>query len=141
MANRFWVGGTANWDGTAGTKWALTSGGAGGQAVPTSADDVFFDAASGAVTCTVSASASCLSLNFTGFTGTFAGTSPVNTFGNVVVATGMTWTHTGTLQFTGGVTQTLTSNGKTLSSLVQITAAGTTLSLSDALTVTTAAVI
>jgi hypothetical protein len=41
MANRFWVGGTASWDGTAGTKWALTSGGAGGQAVPTSADDVY----------------------------------------------------------------------------------------------------
>jgi hypothetical protein len=106
--------------------------------VPTSADDVFFDGASGAVTCTVSAAANCKNLTFTGFTGTFAGTSPVNTFGNVVVATGMTWTHTGTLQFTGGVTQTLTSNGKTLSSLVQITTLGTTLSLSDALTVTTA---
>jgi hypothetical protein len=106
--------------------------------VPTSADDVFFDGASGAVTCTVSAAANCKNLTFTGFTGTFAGTSPVNTFGNVVVATGMTWTHTGTLQFTGGVTQTLTSNGKTLSSLVQITTSGTTLSLSDALTVTTA---
>jgi hypothetical protein len=26
-ASRYWVGGTANWDGTAGTKWALTSGG------------------------------------------------------------------------------------------------------------------
>ncbi len=106
--------------------------------MPTSADDVFFDGASGAVTCTVSAAANCKNLTFTGFTGTFAGTSPVNTFGNVVVATGMTWTHTGTLQFTGGVTQTLTSNGKTLSSLVQITTLGTTLSLSDALTVTTA---
>ena len=45
MADRYWVGGTAAWDGTAGTKWALTSGGAGGQAIPTSADDVFFDAA------------------------------------------------------------------------------------------------
>ena len=43
MAARYWVGGTANWDATAGTKWALTSGGAGGQAVPTSADDVFID--------------------------------------------------------------------------------------------------
>jgi hypothetical protein len=138
MADRYWVGGTANWDGTAGTKWAASSGGAGGETVPTSADDVYFDGASGAVTVTVSAASPCRALNFTGFTGTFAGTSPVNTFGNVVVATGMTWTHTGTLQFTGGVTQTLTSNGKTLSSLVQITTSGTTLSLSDALTVTTA---
>lgn len=54
MANRYWVGGTATWDGTAGSKWALTSGGAGGQAVPTSSDDVFFDAGSG--TCTVTTS-------------------------------------------------------------------------------------
>jgi hypothetical protein len=29
MANRYWVGGTATWDATAGTKWATTSGGAG----------------------------------------------------------------------------------------------------------------
>jgi len=42
MANRYWVGGSDQWNGTAGTKWALTSGGAGGQTVPTSADDVFF---------------------------------------------------------------------------------------------------
>jgi hypothetical protein len=47
MANRYWVGGSANWDGTAGTKWATTSGGAGGASVPTSADTVYFDANSG----------------------------------------------------------------------------------------------
>jgi hypothetical protein len=138
MANRYWVGGTAAWDGTAGSKWALTSGGAGGQAVPTSADDVFFDAASGAVTVTVSASSACNNLTFTGFTGTLAGTSSIVASGNVVVASGMTWTHSGTLQFSGGVTQTLTSNGKTLSSLVQITGTGTVLSLADALNVTAA---
>ena len=78
---RYWVGGTANWDATAGTKWATTSGGVGGASVPTSADDVYFDAASGAVTCTVAATSVCRALDFTGFTGTFAGTSPFdNTF-------------------------------------------------------------
>ena len=60
MADRYWVGGTANWDGTAGTKWATTSGGAGGASVPTAADNVFFDAASGAVTVTVAATSNCL---------------------------------------------------------------------------------
>ena len=30
MADRYWVGGTANWDTTIGTKWATTTGGAGG---------------------------------------------------------------------------------------------------------------
>lgn len=44
MANRYWVGGTASWDGTAGTKWSATDGGVGGSAIPTSADDVFFTA-------------------------------------------------------------------------------------------------
>jgi hypothetical protein len=72
MANRYWVGGTATWDGTAGTKWASTSGGAGGQSVPTVADAVFFDANSGANTITLGADANCLSLAMTGFTGTLA---------------------------------------------------------------------
>lgn len=40
---RYWVGGTATWDATAGTKWSTTSGGAGGSAVPTQYDDVYFD--------------------------------------------------------------------------------------------------
>lgn len=71
MASRYWVGGTANWDGTAGTKWATTSGGAGGASVPASGDDVFFDANSGSGTVTNTTSTTCLTLNFTGYTGTF----------------------------------------------------------------------
>lgn len=70
MADRYWVGGTATWDGTAGSKWDTTSGGAGGAAVPTAADDVFLDAASGAVTVTLGGSPVARSLNCTGFTGT-----------------------------------------------------------------------
>jgi len=45
MADRYWVGGDANWDGTAGTKWAATPTGAGGASVPTSADDTYFQVA------------------------------------------------------------------------------------------------
>lgn len=74
MANRFWVGGTAAWNGTAGTKWATTSGGAGGAAVPTNADDVFFDAASGAAAVTITGTRDAKTLTLTGFTGSFAGT-------------------------------------------------------------------
>lgn len=73
MAERHWVGGTATWDATAGTKWALTNGGAGGEAVPTAADDVYFDSGSGAVTVTTTSAVSvCRSLNCTGFTGTLS---------------------------------------------------------------------
>jgi hypothetical protein len=133
MADRYWVGGTANWDGTAGTKWATTSGGAGGAAVPTSADDVYFNAASGTVTCTVTASASCATLNFTGFTGTFAGSSQVTISGDTTVASGMTWTHSGTLNYTLGTTKVFTSNGKSITSNITIAANSAVLSLADAL--------
>jgi hypothetical protein len=64
MADRYWVGGTANWDATAGTKWSATNGGAGGASVPTAADDVYFTLLSGLVTVTVSATANCRDLNF-----------------------------------------------------------------------------
>lgn len=132
MANRYWVGGTAAWDGTAGTKWALTSGGAGGQAVPTSADDVFFDASSGANTVTISAgNTGAKSITCTGFTGTLAGSAAISVSGSVTLATGMTLTYTGIITFIA--TGTLTSAGKTLSSIF-IDGVGITVSLGDAYT-------
>jgi hypothetical protein len=93
MADRYWVGGTTSWNGTAGTKWALTSGGAGGEAEPTTADDVYFDAASGAVTVTATSGAgNCRNLNFTGFTGTFTGSSyTMHIMGSLTLVAGMTW--------------------------------------------------
>lgn len=117
MANRFYVGGTANWDATAGSKWALTSGGAGGQAVPTSSDDVFLDGASGAVTVSVNTTvAICNNITFTGFTGTFnlLGDS-IQVFGSIVLGSGMTMgpSPNGDWQMRGSGTQNITSNGKT----------------------------
>lgn len=115
MADRYWVGGTAAWDGTAGTKWALTSGGAGGQAVPTSADDVFFTNLSTG-TCTISAgNTGAKSINCTGFTGTIAGSSNISVSGSVTLVAGMTFTYTGVISILD--TGTLTSAGKTLSGL------------------------
>lgn len=52
MANRFWVGGTGNWDSTNTANWSATSGGAGGATVPGSADTPQFDANSGTGTVT-----------------------------------------------------------------------------------------
>jgi hypothetical protein len=133
MANRFWVGGTANWDATAGTKWALTSGGAGGQAVPTSADDVFFDGASGAVTCTIaSGNTGAKSINCTGFTGTIAGSTAITVSGSVTLVAGMTYTHTGIITITG--TGTLTTAGKTFSG-VTVSGVGITVTLGDSLNI------
>lgn len=123
MANRFWVGGSANWDGTAGTKWATTSGGSGGAAVPTVADDVFLDGNSGASTVTIAtANALCRSLNCTGFTGTLAGSLQLQigdaTAGAsniaLLLSAAMTVSLTGTISFlsTSTTLQSITSNGK-----------------------------
>ena len=45
MANRYWVGGSGNWNDTA--QWSTSSGGGSGASVPTSTDDVFVDSSSG----------------------------------------------------------------------------------------------
>ena len=130
MANRFWVGGTATWDGTAGTKWATTSGGAGGSAVPTAADDVFFDAASGAVTVSVSSGSVALSINCTGFTGTLSAGGTVTVSGSVTIVSGMTIS--GVFNWVINGTGTFTSGGKTFSSL-NVSGSGITVTLGSAL--------
>ena len=132
MADRYWVGGTASWDGTAGTKWATTSGGTGGASVPTTADDVFFDALSTG-TCTIATgNTGAKSINCTGFTGTITGTAAITVAGSVTLVAGMTYTHTGTITFTG--TGTLTTAGKTFSA-VTVNGSGITLTLGDALNI------
>lgn len=146
MANRYWVGGSATWDGTAGSKWSTTSGGAGGSAVPTSSDDVFFDAASGAVTVTTVASdfVDCLNLNFTGFTGTFAagntGSTP-RVAGSLTLASGMTFSFNGEMRFTATAAKTITSNGKSFGCWVTFRGVGGTWQLQDAMTVTAADIV
>lgn len=127
MANRYWVGGTSAWDLTVGTKWAATSGGAGGQTVPTGADDVFFDAASGTVTVTSSVIAKTVSsLNFTGFTGTFTGTLNTLVQGSLTLSLGMTYSNTGNVTFNAATTGTanITCAGKSLASTTCNNAAG-----------------
>ena len=66
MANRYWVGGTGNWNDTA--KWSDSSGGAGGQSVPGVSDVAYIDAASlsATSTITINATASVVSLIITG---------------------------------------------------------------------------
>lgn len=141
MADRYWVGGTANWDGTAGTKWSTTSGGSGGASVPTSSDNVFFDANSGSGTITVSGTRACLSLDATGFTGTLAGTStPILQINNsMTLGSGMTVAGTLTnVNFVGNTApRTLTSAGKSLINVTVAINTANTLTLQDNLTVTT----
>ena len=128
MPDRFWVGGTDSWNGTAGTKWSTTSGGPGGASVPTAADDVFFTNLSTG-TCTIAAgNLGARSINCTGFAGTITGSDPITVSGSVTLSVAMTWTHGNTVTFNG--TGTLTTAGKLFSAIV-ITGATTVLTLGD----------
>jgi hypothetical protein len=141
MAARYWVGGTGNWDSTTTANWSATSGGAGGVSVPTAADDVFIDANSGAVTVTKTTSTSCLTLIFTGFTGTFtiANGITLTVFGTAItLGSGMTYTQgtTGVLSTQGnqgaititfaGITIPRLTCGKTTNFTQTVTISGTT---------------
>jgi hypothetical protein len=98
--DRYWVGGTATWDATVGTKWAATSGGIGGESVPTASDDVYFTNLSTGV-CTLSAVSptNFKNLDCTGFTGSLicpAGSTLVCNGLVFKLSSGMTFTQTST---------------------------------------------
>jgi len=137
MADRYWVGGTNTWNGTAGTKWATTSGGAGGAAVPTSSDDVFFDANSGVVTVTVSGSPACRHLNFTGFpSGAAITTGGIVTLvlgGDIIIPSGSlaTYTFFGFVAPTASVTHTLDTNGVVHQFIINSNANNATINLAS----------
>lgn len=109
MANRYFVNGGVdnNW-GTTGN-WSLTDGGAGGQTVPSSTDDVFFTANS--PNCTVNTSArTAKTLNFTGYTNTITMSQQITVSGSVTLVSAMTISGSGKLIVS--TTATLTSNTK-----------------------------
>lgn len=118
-ASRFWVLGTGNWDASTTTNWAASSGGAGGNSVPTSSDDVTFDLHSNeptdaAYTFTITATATCnnLDISFTGTTKvTWAGSSALQITGNLNLSGG---TAQITRSFTGTILFNSTASGKTI---------------------------
>ena len=140
MASRYWVGGTGNWESSNTTNWSASSGGTGGASYPGPADNVFFDANSGAGIVTVTTfNTNCFNLNFTGFTGTFAGGFGVDVYGLVItLSASATYTYGGAFNLSNIPLGTVvfTSNGKSIAA--SITIAGQTLSLADALSTTKA---
>lgn len=142
MASRFWVGGTGNWDSSDTTHWAASSGGAGGQSVPTSADTVTFDGSSGGGTVTVAAtlasSNTISSLTAGAFTGTldFATNNPSLTMATMTIGGSGTRTinlGSGTFTLTGtsgtifdcNTVSNLTLNAGTSTILLSATPSGT----------------
>jgi hypothetical protein len=107
--------------------------------VPTANDDVFFDAASGAVTVTVTTPTPvCRNLNCTGFTGTlFFSSIGLNLYGSLTLSSSMTFlpaTNGFVFNATSG-SHTITTAGKTLPAITIGSAASTaTHTLGDAFT-------
>ena len=117
---RWWVGGgSANtWIATGNTNWATSSGGANNAAVPTTTDDVCFDANSGVGNSVISATIIINSLTTTGYTGTLTHNTAVNLEleASLTLTAGMTYTlgnvNTSSIIFIGTTTgNTITTAG------------------------------
>ncbi len=120
---KFWVGGTGNWSDT--NHWSDSWGGPPGATKPTSSDNVYFDINSGGGTVTVNEIANSKDLDFTGYTGTFAGSSALNIYGSLTMASGMARTYTGAITFAAtSAGKTLTFNGKTMASATTFNGVG-----------------
>lgn len=135
MADRYWVGGTGTWDTTSTTNWSDTSGGASGASVPTAADNVFFDQNT-TYTVSLSGALACLSLNVSQGTVTFgnAGASrSLAVSGSFTIKTGTVWSTNAAITFNATTSQTITTNGVTLTSSIVINGAGGTFTLGSAL--------
>ena len=154
MATYFWVGGSGNWDATTTTNWATSSGGAGGAGVPTSADDVIFDANSNTgtsaftvtVTGTSASPAACANFS-TGGAGDLDGamtlslgaTAYIDVYGSLTLpAANFTWSGTtgSYLRLRGTGSYTITTNGVTITGTQIASLAQGTWTLGSALTTT-----
>lgn len=140
MADRYWVGGTGNWDATT-TNWSATNGGAGGASVPTLNDDVFFTSLSNATAYVVTLATApvCRSVSIVGPAAgnvTIAGAAGWNIYGSMTIAaTGVTWTNTSNIFFVATTTGwTVTTNGISLGGISQFNGAGGGWTLGSAFT-------
>ena len=131
MADRYWGGGTGGWNTTNTANWysdlaRTTLAGA----VPTAADDVFFDNLSNATlyTCTLTTTPVCRSLSISGpATGnvTIAGTVALAISGSLSIAsTGVTRTYTGAITFRATTTGWTISAGVSLASAITFNGVG-----------------
>jgi len=152
VATFYWVGGSGNWDASDTTNWALSSGGAGGAGVPTSVDDVIFDASSdvGApftvtVTGTSLAAAVCNDMTASGLDNalafTMGATARLDCFGSISLPAS-NFSVSGTLgaliTFRSTSSETLTTNGVSLGNVsITVDGVGGSLVLGSALTCST----
>jgi hypothetical protein len=134
MADRYWVGGTGTWDTTSTTNWSASSGGASGASVPTASDSVIFDQSS-TYTVTLTDALTCLNFTVSAGTVTFSSTGTLAISGSLSLVSATVWSATGTITFaaTSG-TNTITTNGVSISAPITFDGVGGTFQLESALT-------
>lgn len=151
MATYYWVGGSGTWSTSSGTNWSLSSGGAGGAGVPTSTDDVIFDANSntGTNNFTVTISSTyppeCRSFTASGLDGVmtlaFGSAGVLSFYGNwSSPASNFATTSSGSgarLIYKGSGSSTLTTNNVTLFVNIYVDTSTGTLTLGSDLTLST----
>jgi hypothetical protein len=135
MPSRYFKTGATLWNLAA--SWSSTaSSGVDTAGVPTAADDAIFDAGSGS--CTVNVASVCLSLNFTGYTGTLTMSNGITVSGSLTLSNSMTISGASGLTF--NASGTWTSNGRTwpnnvtVSSTSTITISGSVFTIGGTLT-------
>jgi len=140
-ADKFYVGNTANWNGTV---WALTSGGAAGaNNFPLPQDTAKLDANSFSAngqTLTINGAFRLPSIVASGTDQTYivACTSSPTFYGDITLDANAANSGVGSFTFVGRTTQTVTSAGKAFTSEIELNSIGGTLVLSDAYSQTTA---
>jgi hypothetical protein len=146
---RYWVGGTGTWDATTTTNWSTSSGGAGGASVPTSLDNVVFDASSStanaAYTVTIGTGANVRAAKITmggpgaGNNITWAGSGNMIMHDDFDLTAGTadcTRTFTGGITLSGSTTGlTFNSNGVTLASAITVNGVSSEWALAGALNI------
>jgi hypothetical protein len=125
VATYYWVGGAGNWSDYS-NHWAYSSGGSPvATAAPTSSIDVVFDFNSGSGTVNLNATADCKKLTCSAYTGSIGGSSTLNVNDNFTVVSGMSWTHSGTLNLLATSTgKTFATGGVALTSNVVLNGSG-----------------
>lgn len=135
-ADRYWVdgGSSTSYNATGNTNWGTASGVQDNASVPTSSDAVIFDANSTGPA-VITATAACLSANFTGYTGTLTHNAGryFQIYGSLTFVAGMTYTNVYNSYITIYDDGTLTTGGHALGNLSFVKYGGT-LVLGDNLT-------
>ena len=122
MANRYWVGNSGNWSDDD-NHWATSSGGSPADGnLPTSSDDVFFDAnsfSSGSQTVSIFGTSNCHDLTWTGVTNTptfYNDGFDLKIYGSMTLVAGMVWStsSSGNIYFDSSESETITTAGQTI---------------------------